>query len=181
MTTSSLSVFFAVLTVACWAGTVAAWTVAIAHRRAPESSIAALFDDLRSAGLWLAALVALVTMAGSLYYSEIAHFVPCKLCWYQRIAMYPLGLTLTIAAIRRDARVWWYVVPAAVIGAAFAIYHTQLQAFPSQHSSFCTVAEPCTVRYVWEFGFISLPLMALSAFVFVITFVLIARPQEGAV
>jgi disulfide bond formation protein DsbB len=181
MSTSSFSVFFAVLTLACWAGTLVAWVLVVVHRRAPESSLGTLFDDLGATALWLAALVAVVTTAGSLYYSEVAHFVPCKLCWYQRIAMYPLSLTLLVAAIRRDARVWWYVVPPAVIGAGFAIYHAQLQAFPSQHSSFCTVTEPCTVRYVWEFGFISLPLMALSAFVFVLTYVVIARsPQELA-
>jgi disulfide bond formation protein DsbB len=145
------------------------------RRRAP--SAAALYDDVAGAALWIAALVALVTMAGSLYYSEVAHFVPCELCWYQRIAAYPLAVVLPIAAIRRDRRVWCYVVPLAVVGAGFAIYHAQLQAFPKQGSSFCTVTAPCTTRYVWEWGFLSLPLMALSAFVFIITLVLIARSQ----
>ncbi len=116
-------------------------------------------------------------MAGSLYYSEVAHFVPCKLCWYQRIAAYPLGVLLPVAAIRRDRDVWFYVVPLATVGAGFAIYHAQLQAFPAQGSSFCTVTEPCTTRYVWEWGFMSLPLMALSAFVVIITLVLIARSR----
>ncbi|MBV8951763.1 MAG: hypothetical protein JOZ99_12870, partial [Actinobacteria bacterium] len=91
-----------------------------------------------------------------------------------RIAMYPLSVILLIAALRRDRQVWWYVLPQAVVGAGFAVYHTQLQAFPSQGSSFCTLSEPCTVRYVWEFGFVSLPFMALSAFVFVITMVIVA-------
>jgi disulfide bond formation protein DsbB len=118
-------------------------------------------------------------MAGSLYFSQVAHFTPCALCWYQRIAMYPLSIVLLIAALRGDRRVAWYVVPVATIGALFAAYHTQLQAFPSQHSSFCTLAEPCTVRYVWEFGFVSLPFMALSAFVFVITMTAVAATFES--
>ncbi len=179
MSTSSFSLFFALLTIAAWAATVGLWLLAAVHRRAPDSSLAVVFDDVGHVALWIAALVAIVTTCGSLYFSEIAHFIPCKLCWYQRIAMYPLGVTLLVAAFRRDGRVWWYVAPPALIGAAFAIYHTQLQAFPSQHSSFCTVTEPCTVRYVWEFGFISLPLMALSAFVLIITLVLTARVVLG--
>ena len=75
-------------------------------------------------------------------------------------------------------------MPLAGVGAALAVYHTQLQAFPSQHSTFCTTTEPCTVRYVWEFGFVSLPFMALSAFAFVITMTVLAarqaQPEIGA-
>jgi len=175
VSTASFSTFFALLTVAAWIATAALWFVALVHRRAPDSALGVLFEDVGQVALWIAWLVAIVTTCGSLYFSEIAHFIPCKLCWYQRIAMYPLSITLVVAAVRRDARVWWYVVPQAAIGAAFAIYHTQLQAFPSQHSSFCTITEPCTVRYVWKFGFISLPLMALSAFTLIITLVLTAR------
>ena len=180
MSTASFSRFFGLLTIGAWAATVAVWVLAWMHRRAPQSAAGAVFEDVGEVALWLAALVAIVTMAGSLYFSEVAHFIPCKLCWYQRIAMYPLGITLLVAAIRRDTRVWWYVVPPAVIGALFAIYHTQLQAFPHQHSSFCTVTEPCTVRYVWEFGFVSLPLMALTAFTLVITLVLTARATDAS-
>jgi disulfide bond formation protein DsbB len=180
MSTASWSHFFAFLTAAAWAATLAVWILAVAHRRDPDSLLGALYEDVGRIALWFAALVAFVAMAGSLYYSDGAHFVPCKLCWYQRIAMYPLGITLLVGAIRRDGRVGWYVVPQALIGAAIAIYHTQLQAYPNQHSSFCTVTEPCTVRFVWEFGFISLPMMALSAFVLIITLTLVARPAGRA-
>jgi disulfide bond formation protein DsbB len=134
-----------------------------------------VFEDLAPNALWLAWIVALVTTLGSLYYSEVAHFVPCPLCWYQRIAVYPLAIVLLVAAIRRDRTIWYYAIGPAVIGAAFAIYHTQLQAFPSQGSSFCTLREPCTTRYVWQFGFVSLPFMALSAFAFIITMLFVAR------
>jgi disulfide bond formation protein DsbB len=173
VSTRTFSSFFAVLTLACWAGTVLLLALVLTRRRL--AGAADLYEDVSRAALWIAALVALVTMAGSLYYSEVAHFVPCKLCWYQRIAAYPLTILLLVAAIRRDRRVWFYAVPLAVAGAGFAVYHSQLQAFPDQTSSFCTVTEPCTVRYVWEWGFVSLPLMALSAFVFIIALVLIAR------
>ena len=76
-------------------------------------SVAAIDD----AALWLAFLVAATATAGSLYFSEVADYVPCQLCWFQRIAMYPLAVVLLVAAIRRDRSVRWYVGPLAAIGA----------------------------------------------------------------
>lgn len=182
MTTADFSVFFALLALACWGGTALVVGLVVAARVGSNDAIAARLDDVCDFGLWVAWIVALVTTLGSLYYSEIAHFTPCRLCWYQRIAMYPLTFTLLAAAIRNDRRVAWYVVPVALAGTGFAIYHTQLQAFPNQHSSFCTTLEPCTVRYVWEFGFVSLPFMALSAFVFIVTMttVVAGHPPRAA-
>ena len=82
---------------------------------------------------------------------------------------------MLVAALRRDRKVWTYVVPVPVIGAGIAIYHVQLQAFPKQQT-FCSTLMPCTTRYVWEFGFVSLPFMSLAASCFIITMVLVARP-----
>ncbi len=176
MSTADFSKFFAILSLICCAATAITVIVAVAARLRPDRPVAVLFDELVGSGLWLAFAVALVTTLGSLYLSEIAHFVPCKLCWYQRIAMYPLTFTLFVAALRRDRRVAWYVLPVSVVGAGIAAYHTQLQAYPHQHSSFCTTTEPCTVRYVWEFGFVSIPFMALAAFAFIIVMTaLVAR------
>jgi len=169
MSTGTVSRFFALLALACWVAVAATVVVVVARRRQPGGRVDELYDSLRRSALWLAWIVALVTTLGSLYYSEIAHFTPCKLCWIQRIAMYPLTLTLLVAALRNDRRVAFYVVPVAVVGAAFSIYQTQLQAFPNQGSSVCTTFEPCTTRFVWQFGFVSLPFMALSAFAFIIT------------
>jgi disulfide bond formation protein DsbB len=175
VSTSSFSVFFALLSLATWAGVVITGVLAWARHRDPSSRWGQVFGDLAANALWLAGIVALVTTLGSLYYSEIAHFVPCPLCWYQRIAMYPLAIVLLVAAVRRDRTIWCYALGPAAIGAAFALYHAQLQAFPGQGSSFCTLHEPCTTRYVWEFGFVSLPFMALSAFAFILTMVFVAR------
>ena len=180
MTTADFSVFFALLSLACWGGTALVVALAVATREGTPENLRRLLDDICDVGLWLAFLVALVTTLGSLYYSEVAHFTPCKLCWYQRIAMYPLTLTLLVAALRNDRRVAFYVLPVAVVGACFSVYQTQLQAFPHQHSSFCSTTEPCTVRYVWEFGFVSLPFMALSAFTFVIAMTTILARREVA-
>ena len=175
MSTASFSVFFALLSLATWGGVALTGILVFARHRDPSARWGRVFDDLAANALWLAGVVAFVTTLGSLYYSEVAHFVPCPLCWYQRIAMYPLTIVLLVAAVRRDRTVWYYAIGPALIGAGFALYHAQLQAFPDQGSSFCTLSEPCTTRFVWEFGFVSLPFMALSAFVFIITMLFVAR------
>jgi disulfide bond formation protein DsbB len=163
--------FVAILSLLCWAGTAAAVVMLALRRRSARA--AQLLDALAGSALWLGFVVAAVCTAGSLYFSEVAHFEPCELCWYQRICMYPLAATLLIAAIRRDRGIWRYVVVPAAVGLAIAAYHTQLQAFPDQ-SSFCPTAVPCTIRYVWEFGFVSLPFMALAGFAFVLVMARIA-------
>jgi disulfide bond formation protein DsbB len=170
-----MSTFFAILSLITWAATLITIGLAINYRRNPDSGAGYLFEDIRSNAVWLAFVVALVTMLGSLYLSEVAHFVPCVLCWYQRIAMYPLAIALLVGGLRRDRDVFAYVLPPAIIGTGFAIYHTQLQAFPKQHGPFCKLTEPCTIRYVWEFGFVSIPFMALAAFAFIITMMLLVR------
>jgi disulfide bond formation protein DsbB len=169
--------FFAVLSLVCWGGTFIVIVLAVLYRRNPDSSAGYLFEDIRANSVWMAFVVATVTMLGSLYLSEIAHFQPCPLCWYQRICMYPLSVALLVGALRRDRMVWTYILPPAFIGAAFAIYHTQLQAYPAQHGPFCKINDPCTIRFVWEFGFVSIPFMALAAFTFIITMMFVLRSE----
>ena len=91
--------------------------------------------------------------------------------------MYPLGVVLLIAAARRDFGVWRYALAPALVGVVIAAYHSQLQAFPSQ-VTFCAVDNPCTARYVWQFGFVSLPLMDLAALTFVTAMLLLARSRD---
>lgn len=117
-------------------------------------------------GRWLAFGVAAIATAGSLYYSQVAGFVPCELCWYQRIAMYPLAAVLLIAAVSRED-VGKYVVPIAAIGLLISVYHYQLEMFPEQ-SSVCSAGIPCSVRHVEQFGFVSIPFMAGCGFIAVI-------------
>jgi disulfide bond formation protein DsbB len=175
MSTETFTTFFAILSLITWAGTLTVLVLALIRRRSPDSSAAYFFDDVRSNAVPLAFAVALVTTLGSLYLSEIAHYHPCPLCWYQRICMYPLVVALIVGWVRRDREVYAYVLPPAIIGAGFAIYHTQLQAFPKQHGPFCKGIDPCTVRYVWKFGFVSVPFMSLAAFAFIITMMFVLR------
>ena len=123
--------------------------------------------------------VALLAMVGSLYFSEIAHYTPCTLCWYQRIAMYPLVLILGIAAWRRDLAVRLYAIPLAVIGAIVATYHYLLEWFPAIDTGACTMGIPCSQVWFRQFGFISLPLLALIAFLLVIAILLLPMSDTG--
>jgi len=123
----------------------------------------------------IAALTAFVASAGSLYYSQVVGFVPCLLCWYQRIAMYPLVPVLAVGLLRRDRGVWAYGVPLSVIGLVIALYHVLIQFRPSLEVVACGTGVPCTARYLAVFGFVSIPVMAAGGFLLVTGLLLLAR------
>ena len=134
--------------------------------------------SLEHSGLWLAWVVALTCTLGSLYLSEIAHFIPCKLCWYQRIAMYPLAVLLLVAAIKRNTEIARATLPLIAIGGAISTYHYVLERFPSMAgAATCDPAAPCTVVWIWRFHYLSIPAMALSGFLLIATLIL-ATPRE---
>ena len=117
--------------------------VAIVAIARPATGLGAPGRLVRERPLEVGGAVATASMLGSLYYSEVADFVPCDYCWYQRIAMYPLAFILVIGAIRRDRGAMYTALPLAAIGLGIAIYHYQLQLFPEQSSS-CNLFAPCT-------------------------------------
>jgi disulfide bond formation protein DsbB len=81
--------------------------------------------------LWAAFVVAAIATGGSLFYSEIAHFQPCELCWFQRICMYPLSILTLLMAWRGDNRAARYLLPLPVVGAGVSIYHMLIGTAPS--------------------------------------------------
>lgn len=130
------------------------------------------------ASVLFAFAVALVATLGSLYLSEVAHFVPCKLCWYQRIAMYPLTIILGTAIARRRRDVHWYVIPVAAAGAVISSYHVLLERFPRLESSVCEASNPCTLIWTRRLGYQTIPTMALTAFLFIIAVLLIGAQSD---
>ena len=129
------------------------------------------------------------SMLGSLYFSEIAHYAPCKLCWYQRICMYSIALVSLVATVRREplARVRViapYVLTLALLGLCVSTYHYVVEWFPQLESNVCSADVPCTTVWFRKFGFLTLPAMAGVAFIgvaLVMTTVLRSRPDtEGA-
>jgi disulfide bond formation protein DsbB len=177
MDVQTMSTLFALLTIVADVAVVTIVVLALGSHMSPGLARArdAVWETVGPSALWLAFLVALTATLGSLYLSEVAHFIPCTLCWYQRIAMYPLVPILGIAAWAGDRRVRRYAVPLAAIGAAIAIYHYQLERFPTQASVSCSVEAPCTVVWIWRFHFISIPFMALSGFAAIAALLWIAR------
>ncbi|MDX1620573.1 MAG: disulfide oxidoreductase [Nitriliruptorales bacterium] len=161
------NLFFAMLTLASLIG---AGGVGIMLVRGGEQP----FLDAPMA-ISLAWLVAATATAGSLYYSEVVGFEPCRLCWWQRIGMYPLVLVLGVAALRRDAAVWRYALPLTVAGLGVSTYHYLLQNFPSWGTGGCSATTPCNAAYVWELGFISIPFMAGAGFLTISLLLLAAR------
>jgi disulfide bond formation protein DsbB len=111
---------------------------------------------------WVAALIATI---GSLYFSEVLHYIPCTLCWYQRIFMYPLAIMLGIAFYQNDRGIVKYVLPLSIIGMIISGYHTALQKIPYlQQFEMCTSGVPCSKDYINWLGFITIPILAFTAF-----------------
>ncbi len=128
----------------------------------------------------LALVVALVTTAGSLFYSEIKNLAPCVLCWYQRICMYPLAAILGVGVLRRDRAAFWYAAPFVAIGAPLALYHWLLERVPWLESSSACSTTPidCASPYFQELGYITLAFMDMSAFLIIGALLLVARAHS---
>jgi disulfide bond formation protein DsbB len=126
--------------------------------------------------LWLAFLVAAMATLGSLFFSEIADFVPCELCWIQRIFMYPLAIVTLALAVANDHRASRYLLPLPVIGAGFSVYHLLVENGVVEQSQACLISAPggCATKWIEEFGYVTIPTLALTAFLLVFTFLLAA-------
>ena len=122
---------------------------------------------LQGRAIWLAWLVALVATLGSLFYSEVIGFPPCRLCWFQRIAMYPMAVVLFVGAIRREFQVKYYALPLALIGFAISVYHVFVQWFPTLEGTSCDPNNPCSNKFVEIFGFVTIPFMAGAGFILI--------------
>ena len=116
----------------------------------------------------LALLQAVVAMSGSLFFSEIMKLPPCLLCWYQRICMYPLVAILAIGIWKKDKSLPFFVLPLSIIGTIIAVYHNLLyyKIIPENLAP-CTLGISCTTRQIELFGFITIPLLSLLAFLLI--------------
>jgi disulfide bond formation protein DsbB/mono/diheme cytochrome c family protein len=136
---------------------------------------------LERTALYFALLVAWVAMLGSLYFSEVRHYIPCTWCWYQRILMYPIALVLAVGLLRRDAQVPFYSATFSLIGIAASTYHYLLQKTDwFSESTACTGAVPCSFDYINWLGFITIPFLALIAFTLIFFASIIALTGQPA-
>jgi len=144
----------------------------------PVKSVIKLLEKY---SLQIAFLQAWAATLGSLYFSEIRHFQPCLLCWYQRILMYPLTIILGIALIRKEKNIAYYVLPLTIIGAIIAFYHYLLQmtSLADVTPISCNAYGPCRDVQALFFGFVTIPFLSLTAFVVIsIMMVLLLRKKR---
>lgn len=124
-------------------------------------------------------IVALAASIGSLFFSEVMEFVPCSLCWYQRIFMYPLSLLFLIGFFKEDKNILGYGLSLSIPGFIIALYHNLLvwEIIPESASP-CTQGIPCNAIYIDWLGFITIPFMSLIAFSLLIILFLVEYKNE---
>jgi disulfide bond formation protein DsbB len=133
--------------------------------------------------LWLAFLVAAIATGGSLFFSEIAHFIPCELCWYQRICMYPLSITTLLAALAADRRAARYLLPLPLVGAGVSVYHLLVENQVVSEAQTCKISAPggCALKWINEFSYMTIPTLALTGFALITVFLLLAAAPPATV
>lgn len=124
---------------------------------------------------WVGSLVA---MLGSLYFSEIRHFPPCVLCWYQRICMYPLTVLLAVGIITRDRNIYKYVLPLTIVGLGISIFHNLLyyNILPEAAAP-CIAGISCTTKFIEWFGFVTIPLLSGLGFLAMLILMLLFKKE----
>jgi disulfide bond formation protein DsbB len=177
MNNETFELFFAMLAVATLVGTL----IVLASRTILRTSGfgASVIEGFRPFARPLSAAIATTCMLGSLYFSEIVNYKPCRLCWYQRGFMYPLAILLIVFTVLKTARIGRIVVPLAAIGAGISLYHWLLERFPDNlDSGVCSKDVPCEFIWFELFGFVTLPFMALTGFLAIIVFNTLPKPTE---
>jgi disulfide bond formation protein DsbB len=121
--------------------------------------------------MYAAWLVSIIATLGSLYFSEVKGFIPCELCWYQRIFMYPLTLILGVATFQNDAGLKKLVLPMSIFGGIISFFHYLEQKVPGFGGiKPCASGVPCNAEYINWLGFVTIPFLALTAFTLITIF-----------
>lgn len=141
---------------------------------------AKLFKVLETNGFVLAFLVALGSIIGSLYYSEIRDFEPCKFCWLQRIFIYPQAILLGVALWRKDYNIRLYALILTSIGLLIAINQYILQLTGTSFIPCSATAEisSCSTIWVEYLGYITIPFMGLVSFTLLLVSLLSFKPEQ---
>ncbi len=148
--------------------------LAAAVSRSAREALSAPFQAIGRPAAWLAWGTAVVAWLGSLFMSEVAGFVPCHLCILERSFMYPLVVLLIGVALVRWWWLTWLVAIVPAIGAGIATHHVWIEYHPDQASSQCKAGIPCSFKWINEFGYITIPTLALTAFVLITVLLVVA-------
>ena len=133
--------------------------------------------------LWGAFVVAAIATGGSLFYSQIEGFIPCEFCWFQRVLMYPLSILTLLIAARGDNRAARYLLPLPIVGAGTSIYHMLIERGVITEPVGCFKSAPggCGTNWIANhgFGYLTIPTLALTAFLLIIGFLILASTGEA--
>ena len=134
---------------------------------------------IKDYAIYLAWVIALIGLFCSLFFGEILHHEPCRLCWYQRVCLFPLVILLGIAAYREDSRIIIYALPLTILGAFLAFYQLLGTFVPSLSSpKLCGSEVDCSENMVELFGFLSFPLVSFIGFLLIGFFLWQARKTQ---
>ena len=172
----AFELFSAILALATLAGGIGTFAALVFENRMTWTS--AWLTQVRATGLWIICMITTGAMVGSLYFSEKVGFAPCKLCWYQRIAMYSIAIISFVAALRNDKNIARYTIVLAPLGLVVSTYHYLLEWYPTLETNVCSLDVPCTAVWFRELGFVTLCFMAGCAFITVIAVSLAIMREE---
>lgn len=162
-----------ILTVCCWILILVSFSSIFSKKAQSKLQNQGFTEDLF---LKLRSLVLVVATLGSLYFSEIANFAPCDLCWVQRMFIFPLAAISIVAIFNKTKFNYWLFIIASSIGACVSIYHILMEKFPSLHGvTSCDIEVPCTVPPFTYWGFLTLACMALTVFIATIVLTITAQ------
>ena len=129
--------------------------------------------------VFFAFIVSLIATLGSLFFSEIMHFIPCSLCWYQRIFMYSLVLIFLMNLLFPDDKVFKYAILLVIFGWLISIYHNLLMfGIIPENLSPCVQGVPCSTDYINWLGFITIPLLSFFAYTIVLILLIILKRKK---
>lgn len=151
--------------------------VLITPRREESGLVRRVSDFFEKHSFLFSGIVAVTATLSSLFYSDIAHFAPCTLCWWQRIFLYPQAVVLIMASSIKDRNIKKFCLIFSAIGAVISAYHSYLQ-FGGNPLIPCVAAgasPSCTFRYFLEFGYVTIPTMALTTFILIILLMLLKK------
>ncbi len=133
----------------------------------------------RSSLHYVAWMISLIAVLGSLFFSEVMKLPPCELCWYQRIFMYPLALLLPIAILSQENKVKRYFLSLSLGGTLISTYHLLLyyHVIPDSIKP-CSQGISCTSRQLDWLGFVSIPLLSWISFVLISLALVLYRPRK---
>ncbi len=136
-------------------------------------------DFIGKYGILLVFIISLVATCGSLFYSQVMGFAPCELCWFQRVCLFPLVIISGLALIKKDNNIIDYALSLSAVGFLIAFYQNYLGFSGTDSACPLGGGVSCVKRYIFEFGYITIPLIALTGFAMIIIFLIFAKNYQN--